>query len=199
MNRKTFLKYLLAAPALAIPKIGKTATPLEVDEVPAWPFDEKLSPFQEEIWKDYHLYDKNLFLMPRRRGKTFMAEHLVAFAKKRNVEKDKHFRPYCAYIYSKGRKEIIFDDYLINSEIDTDYKEGCKMTIFVTPDGLKKRIIQDILDGKKGSEWNVKQYNNLDIIGSLKELDLWQKVEDNYRRQERLNKVLKIWESSYYS
>ena len=68
MNRRNLIK--------SIPFLGIAPLAVADQKCPSWPLESTLLPFQQKIWEAYNKYDRNLFIMPRGSGKTFMFNRL---------------------------------------------------------------------------------------------------------------------------
>jgi len=149
MNRLSFLKSLLVAPSV-LPTLASS----QVENIPAWPFKEKLYYFQEEIWKDYNLHKKNLFIMMRGSGKTFMAKRISSLVVEPDVmEAIENLKNGFSF---ESEKEFLMDELTTLGEALLK-RESFKTTIF-TSIHENENLLMKIRDGHLGTDWNVKTF-----------------------------------------
>lgn len=121
MNRRNLIK--------SIPLLG-FAPFVQAEEYP-WPLECTLLPFQREIWEAHNKHDKNLFILPRGAGKTFLYNRFYEIQDGKESSKDL-------------RDELTWDSQIV---IGKSFCYGDFIDVFATPTKDNQDLIKLLVGG----------------------------------------------------
>lgn len=166
MNRLSFLKSLIAAPLAPLALNSQEQFKEESGQVlesklenciPQWPYKHKLLSYQQEIWEDYNRFERNLFIMSRGAGKTFMASMIASL--KFGPEVGSLLKTNKKTNYLLRLKESIIDELTEHSEnhfLMAKNWSGWKTTVFTGVTEENRNLLKELSIDKR---WNVKIFN----------------------------------------